>query len=98
REKIAADYLSPGEEEAIKTMAETDRELAQLLAEAGRKAREIEAEGELEAARIYNEAYGQDPEAHDLYRTLESYRTTLAGKPAIVIPIDSPYASLLLGR
>lgn len=98
REKIAADYLSQGEEEAIKIMAETDRELAQMLAEARRLAREIEAEGELEAARIYNEAYGANPEFYELYRTLESYRTTLAGKPAIVIPIDSPYASLLMGR
>lgn len=98
REKIAADYLSQGEEEAIKIRAGTDRELAQLLAEAGRQAREIEASGEAEAARIYNEAYGADPDFYDLYRTLESYRTTLRGKPAIVIPIDSPYASLLLGR
>lgn len=98
RKKIATDYLSQGDEQAIKIKAETDRDAAQLVAEAGRKAKEIQAEAEAEAARIYNEAYGADPEFYALYRTLESYRTTLRNKPAIVIPIDSPYAQLLMGR
>lgn len=98
RSKIAADYLSQGDEQAIKVKAETDREAAQLVSEASRQAKEIEAQGEAEAAKIYNEAYGADPEFYSLFRTLESYRTTLQGKPAIVIPIDSPYASLLMGR
>lgn len=98
RKKIATDYLSQGDEQAIKVKAETDREAAQLVAEANRKAKEIQAEAEAEAARIYNEAYGADPEFYALYRTLESYRTTLRNKPAIVIPINSPYAELLMGR
>lgn len=98
RAKIAADYLSQGDEQAIKIKAETDREAAQLVSEATRTAKEIEAEGETEAARIYNEAYGADPEFYGLYRTLESYRTTLTGKPAIVLPITSEYTRLLLGR
>jgi modulator of FtsH protease HflC len=98
RAKIAADYLSQGEEQSIKIKAETDREAAQLVSEAGRKAKEIEAEGDAEAARTYNEAYGADPDFYALFRTLESYRTTLKGKPTIVLPIDSPYAKLLLGR
>lgn len=98
RARIATDYLSQGDEQAIKIKAETDREAAQLVAEATRKAKEIEAEGEVEAARIYNQAYGADPEFYALYRTLESYKTTLKGKPAIVLPIDSPYARLLMGR
>lgn len=98
RAKIAADYLSQGDEQAIKIKAETDREVAQMVSEASRKAKETEARGEAEAARIYNEAYGADPDFYALYRTLESYRTTLKGKPAIVLPIDSPYANLLMGR
>lgn len=98
RAKIAADYLSQGDEQAIKIKAETDRDAAQLVSEATRTAKEIEAEGETEAARIYNEAYGADPEFYSLYRTLESYRTTLTGKPAIVLPITSEYTRLLLGR
>lgn len=98
RSKIAQDYLAQGDEEALKIRARTDKEAILLTSEAGRKAKEIEAEGEAEAARIYNEAYGADPEFYDLYRTLESYKTTLRGKPAIVIPINSPYARLLMGE
>ena len=98
RAKIAADYLSQGDEEAIKIRAQTDREIAELVAGATRQAKEIEAAGESEAAAIYNDAYGADPEFYALYRTLESYRTTLNNKPAIVLPIDSPYARLLMGR
>lgn len=98
RSKIAADYLSQGDEQAIKIKAETDRDVAQLVSEASRKAKEVDAEGEAEAARIYNEAYGANPEFYNLYRTLESYKTTLKGKPAIVLPIQSEYARLLMGR
>lgn len=98
RVKIAQDYLSQGDEEAQKIRARTDKDAVLLISEADRQAKEIEAEGESEAARIYNEAYGADPEFYELYRTLESYKTTLKGKPAIVIPIDSPYARLLMGE
>ncbi|MFZ5814344.1 MAG: protease modulator HflC [Bacillota bacterium] len=98
RSKIAQDYLSQGDEEALKIRARTDKEATLLMSEAGRKAKELEAQGEAEAARIYNEAYGADPEFYELYRTLESYKTTLKGKPVIVIPISSPYARLLMGE
>lgn len=98
RAKIAADYLSQGDEAAIKIKAETDRTVAELISEASRTAKEIEAQGEQEAAAIYNQAYGADPEFYAMYRTLESYRTSLNNKPMIVIPSDSPYARYLLGR
>lgn len=98
RQKIAQDYLAQGDEEATKIRARTDKEAILLTSEAGRKAQEIEAQGEAEASRIYNQAYGADPEFYELYRTLESYKTTLRGKPAIVLPINSPYARLLMGE
>lgn len=98
RSKIAQDYLSQGDEQAAIIRARTDKEATLIVSEAARQAAEIEAEGELEAARIYNEAFGADPEFYSFYRTLESYKTTLNGKPTIVIPIDSPYARLLMGE
>jgi modulator of FtsH protease HflC len=98
RAKIAADYLSQGDEAAIKIKAETDRTVAELLSEGSRQAKEIEAQGEKEAAAIYNQVYGADPEFYTMYRTLESYRTSLNNKPMIVIPSNSPYARYLLGQ
>jgi membrane protease subunit HflC len=97
RQAIAARYLSEGDEESRKIMANADRQATELVAEAQATAKRIIAEGEQEAARIYNEAYGRDPEFYNLYRTLQSYRTTLNGEPVIMMPIDSPYARILLG-
>ncbi len=98
RQSIAARYLSEGDEESRKITSSADRQAVELLAKADADAKKIIAEGEQEAARIYNEAYGKNPEFYKLYRTLDSYVTTLAGEPVIVMPIDSPYTRILLGN
>lgn len=98
RESIAAGYLSEGDEESKKVTSNADRQAQELIAQAEADAKKIIAEGEQEAARIYNEAYGKDPEFYKLYRTLESYVTTFQGEPVILLPIDSPYTRMLLGR
>lgn len=98
RQSIAARYLSEGDEESRKITSKADRTATELLAQAQADAKKIVAEGEREAAVIYNQAYGSDPVFYNFYRTLESYSTTLQNEPVIMIPIDSPYAKILLGR
>jgi membrane protease subunit HflC len=98
RQSIAARYLSEGDEESRKITSKADRTATELLAQAEADAKKIIAEGEGEAARIYNRAYGSDPQFYNFYRTLESYVTTLQNEPVIMIPIDSPYAKILLGQ
>jgi membrane protease subunit HflC len=98
RQAIAARYLSEGDEESRKITSKSDREARELIAQAESDAKKIVAEGEKAAAKIYNSAYGKDPEFYKLYRTLESYRTSLKGEPVIMIPINSPYAEILLGK
>ncbi|MDP5274682.1 protease modulator HflC [Chengkuizengella axinellae] len=98
RKAIAARYLSEGDEEYRKITSNADRLAKELIAEAQATSKKIIAEGEQEAASIYNAAYGKDPEFYSLYRTLESYITTFQGEPIIMMPINSPYASILLGR
>ena len=98
RQSIAASYLSEGDEEARRITSAADRVADILLAEADAQAKQIRSEGEQEAARIYNVAYGVDPEFYKLYRTLESYKISFQGEPVIMLPIDSPYAQLLLGQ
>jgi membrane protease subunit HflC len=97
RQSIAARYLSEGDEESRKITSNADRQATELVAEAQATAKRIIAEGEQEAARIYNNAYGKDPDFYNLYRTLQSYKTTLNGEPVIMMPIESPYARILLG-
>lgn len=98
RRSTAQQYLSEGEAESTRIKAETDKEVTIMLAESEAKAKQIEAEGEAEAARIYNEAYGRNSDFYTFYRTLESYKSTLNGRPVIVLPIDSPYAKFLMGE
>ncbi|MGG1637132.1 protease modulator HflC [Paenibacillus sp. FSL K6-3182] len=98
RQSIAARYLSEGDEESRKITSKADRTATELLAQAQADAKKIVAEGEREAAVIYNKAYGSDPQFYNFYRTLESYATTLKNEPVIMMPIDSPYAKILLGQ
>ena len=97
RQSTAQEYLSMGDASKTRIIANTDREVTEMLAKALADADVIRAEGEGEAARIYNEAFSRDLEFYNLYRTLESYKTTVNGETVIVLPSDSPYARLLLG-
>jgi modulator of FtsH protease HflC len=97
RESKAQEYLSMGEAEKNRIIAATDREVKEMLSKAGADAAKIRAEGEQEAAQIYNESFAKDEEFYRLYRMLESYKQTIDEKTTIIIPHDSPYARMLLG-
>ncbi|TQR19819.1 protease modulator HflC [Psychrobacillus vulpis] len=97
RQKIAQKFLSTGDADKRRIEAETDRKVKEMLASAKKNAAIIEAEGEAEAAKIYNESFSKDPEFYSLYRTLESYKKTIGDDTMIIIPSDSPYAKLLSG-
>lgn len=98
RQSIAAKYLSEGDEESKKITSKADRQASELIAQAQADAKKIVAEGEQEAAKIYNSAYGQDPSFYNFYRTLDSYLVSFQGEPVIMLPIDSPYTKILLGK
>ncbi|BBH20290.1 protein HflC [Paenibacillus baekrokdamisoli] len=98
RQSIATRYLSEGDEESRKITSKADRAATELIAQAQSDAKKILADGEQQAAKIYNDAYGKNPEFYKLYRTLESYITTFQGEPVIMLPIDSDYTKILLGK
>lgn len=97
RQSDAQKYISEGDAAKHRIEAQTDREVQEMLATAKKEAAVITAEGEAEAARIYNESFAKDPEFYSLYRTLESYKRTIGEDTMIVLPSNSPYASLLSG-
>lgn len=72
----AQEYRSRGEEQAEGVRAAADREVTVLLAEANRESQQLRGEGDGEAATIYADAFGQNQEFYELYRTLEAYRST----------------------
>ncbi len=99
REQQAKQYRSEGEEEATKLRADTDREITVLISEATRDAQKIRGEGDGEAARIYNAAYGKDPEFFRMYRGLEAGKKALNGGGDIRILQDGtePHLRAIFG-
>lgn len=75
---------------------DTDRkqEAETIRARGARDAQIVRANAEAEAARIYSEAYGKDPEFYDFYRAMESYRRTFEqgeGESSFVLDSDNEY-------
>lgn len=97
RESKAQEYLSMGDAEKNRIEADTDREVKEMLAKAKADAESIRADGEAEAAKIYNQSFSKDPSFYSMFRTLESYKKTINGETVVVLPSDSPYARLLMG-
>lgn len=98
RQAIAQKYLSEGDADKRRIEADTDHQVVTILSEANKEASTIIASGESEAARIYNNSYSKDAGFYEMYRTLESYRTTLNDETVIMLPVDSEYAKYLTGR
>ena len=51
----------------------------------------IRGEADAEATRIYNEAFGADPEFYAFFRTLESYSSSLGEGSTLILGVDSDY-------
>jgi len=97
RQRVAAENRSQGERDLQIIRSETDRHVISITSEANRRAEEIRGEGDSEAARIYNEAYGRDPEFFEFYNLLDTYRQTMGSGSTLIVPLDSPFAKYLLG-
>jgi membrane protease subunit HflC len=75
---------------------DTDRkqEAETIRARGARDAQIVRANAEAEAARIYSDAYGKDPEFYDFYRAMESYRRTFTqseGESSFILDSDNEY-------
>lgn len=76
-EREAKKLRATGAEEATKIRAGADREKTVLLAEAEKKSQVLKGEGDGQAAKIYADAFNQDPEFFKFYRTMEAYRGSI---------------------
>jgi len=98
RERFAKGSRAQGEEEARKVRAEADRDSTVEKARAERRAQELRGEGDAEAARIYAEAFGQDPEFYAYLRSLEAYAKALDERTTLVLGNDNPFLKYLLSN
>lgn len=98
REREAADEIARGEEAAQRVRALADRTRVELVSDARREA-EI-ARGEADARRnaIFADAFGQDSEFFEFYRSLTAYERALTGgTTSMVITPDSEFFDYLDG-
>jgi membrane protease subunit HflC len=89
REQQATKYRSEGRRDGIKIMAETDQAVRETIANAERQSQIIFGEADSEAAAIYAEAYGQDPEFYAFKRSLDSYQSTMKDRSVIILDSGS---------
>jgi membrane protease subunit HflC len=79
RQQQAALYRGEGQQAAQTVRANADREVTVIIADAQRDAQKQRGEGDAAATAIYAKAYDQDKNFFAFYRSLEAYRTALAG-------------------
>jgi membrane protease subunit HflC len=93
RVREANDLRAQGSEWGQEIRAKADRDRAVLLSEAQRESQISRGVADAEASRILADAYAQDPDFFDLYRTLQVYRAGLTvGAPTLLL---SPSSELM---
>jgi membrane protease subunit HflC len=85
RQRVANELRSTGAAEGEKIRADADRQREVTVANAYRDAQKIKGEGDAEAARIYAEAFGRDPQFAQFYRSLEAYKQTFSKKSDVMV-------------
>ncbi len=92
REREAADEIARGKEAAQRVRAQADRTVVELVSDAKKTAEIIRGEADAERNRIFAEAFGQDREFFEFYRSLTAYdRAFGTDNTTLVIPPDSEF-------
>lgn len=74
RERVATEHRSTGKANAEAIRAKADANVTITIATAKEEAAKIRSEGDALAAKIYTDAYNQNPQFFAFYRSLEAYR------------------------
>lgn len=85
RKRVANELRSTGAAEGEKIRADADRQREVAIANAYRDAQKIKGEGDAEAARLYNDAFGRDPQFAQFYRSLDAYKASLGRKGDVMV-------------
>ena len=100
RKRVANELRSTGAAEGEKIRADADRQREVTLANAYREAQKIKGQGDSQAARIYNEAFGRDPQFAQFYRSLDAYKASFAKKSDVMVldPSNSDFFKTMRGN
>ena len=92
RNAVALRHISQGKEEATKIQAAADYERTRTVAEAERTARITRGEGDAEAAKLFADAFSQDPGFYSFIRSLRAYEKSFqSNQDVMVLSPDSDF-------
>lgn len=92
RDREAKELRAQGAEIGQRIRARADRERRVIIAEAERESSILRGQGDAEAIRVFAEAFGQDPDFFNFYRSMQAYRASLAdGSTSFVLSPDSEF-------
>jgi membrane protease subunit HflC len=100
RKRVANELRSTGAAEGEKIRADADRQREVTIANAYREAQKIKGQGDSQAARIYNESFGRDPQFAQFYRSLDAYKASFAKKSDVMVldPSSSDFFKAMRGN
>jgi len=85
RLRIANEKRATGNEKAIEIRANADRQKVELVAEAEKNAQILRGEADALATKIFADAFGQDKEFYDFFRSLNAYKATFNSAQDLII-------------
>lgn len=85
RHRVAEEYRAKGQSKAEQIRAEADAAVTVLLATAEKEAKELKGQGDAVAAKVYGQAYSQDPEFYRFYRSMEAYKASFSQKEDVLV-------------
>ena len=85
RKRVANELRSTGAAEGEKIRADADRQREITIANAYRDAQKVKGEGDAEAAKLYADAFGKDPQFAQFYRSLDAYKASLSKKGDVMV-------------
>ena len=99
RKRVANELRSTGGAEGEKIRADADRQREVTIANAYREAQKIKGQGDSQAAKIYNESFGRDPQFAQFYRSLDAYKASFAKKSDVMVldPSSSDFFRAMRG-
>jgi membrane protease subunit HflC len=99
RKRVANELRSTGFAEGEKIRADADRQREVTVANAYRDAQKFKGEGDAEAARLYADAFGRDPQFAQFYRSLDAYKLSFSKKSDVMVldPSSSEFFKAMRG-
>ncbi|MCW9719054.1 protease modulator HflC [Avibacterium sp. 21-599] len=78
RDAVAREHRSQGKEKAAFIQADVDRKVTVILATANKTAQELRGNGDATAAKLYADAFAQEPEFYSFVRSMKAYEKSFA--------------------